>query len=208
MAADRFHFQRECVRRALADGNGLVLNVGCCDDQNSAYAESAGAIDNRLKPLDPERVINCDISAVDELYADPDDETRVTGTRPTAAEVLFDAARERWPFEDGAAALVVLGDILEHLSREDIVSALGEARRVGARLCVTVPEDTRPTNTPERADLFRRGHVHRTVVTEGLLRGALRQTGWRVVHWHLIADYDNSSMFWGQRVRGHYVEAE
>lgn len=199
--SDRFSFQKDCVRQALADDDGLILNVGCCDDQACWPA-------NSLKPLDPARVINCDISAVDELYEDPDDETRVTGTRPTAAEVLFDAARDRWPFDDGSAALVVMGDILEHLSPDDIVAALTEARRVSRRLCVTVPEDTRPTNTPERADQFRRGHVHRTVVTERLLRNALRNSGWRVRNFHLVPDYDNSSQFWGAQVMGYYVQAE
>lgn len=199
--SDRFAFQKDCVRKALTEEIGLILNVGCCSDQAEWPV-------NSLKPIDPIRVINCDISAVDELYEDPEDETRVTGTRPTAAEVLFDAARDRWPFDDGAAALVVMGDILEHLSSEDILAALTEARRVSQRLCVTVPCDTRPTNTPERADQFRRGHVHRTVVTERLLRDALKAAGWRIVHWHIVPDYDNSSQFWGQQVMGYYVEAE
>jgi hypothetical protein len=199
--SDRFAFQKDEVRKALRELPGMILNVGCCDDQACWPA-------NSLKPIDPQRVINCDISAVDELYEDPDDDTKVTGSRPTAAEVLFDAARDRWPFEDKSAALVVLGDILEHMSIEDIVSTLSEARRVSARLCVTVPEDTRETNTPERADQFRRGHVHRTVVTEQVLRRALRETGWGVSRFHLVPDYDNSSQFWGQQVMGYYVEAE
>jgi hypothetical protein len=199
--SDRFEFQKDRVRRALADLDGPVLNVGCCDDQ-------ACWPSNALKPLDPERVINCDISAVDELYEDPDDDTKVTGTRPTAAEVLFDAARDRWPFEDGSAALVVLGDILEHLSPQEILSTLMSARRVSRRVCITVPEDTRPTNTPERADRFRKGHVHRTIVTEPLLRRALKQAGWRIVRFTLVPDYDNSSQYWGQQVMGYYVEAE
>lgn len=209
--SDRFAFQKDCVRSALADDANperYVISVGCCDDANNAYTETGGQIDNRLKPLDPTRVILCDISAVDEVYGDPEDDTRVTGTRPTAAEVIFDAARDRWPFDDGSAALVVMGDILEHLSPDDIQAALTEARRVSRRLCITVPEDTRPTNTPERADQFRRGHVHRTVVTESLLRRCLRAAGWKVHRWTLVPDYDNSSQFWGQQVGGHYVEAE
>lgn len=199
--SDRFAFQKDCVRHALRDLPGLVLNVGCCDDQACWPA-------NSLKPIDPTRVINCDISAVDEIYDDPEDDTRVTGSRPTAAEVLFDAARDRWPFDDGEAALVVLGDILEHLSPDDIESTLREARRVSARLCVTVPEDTRATNTPERADQFRRGHVHRTIVTEDLLRAKLKAAGWQVARFHLVPDYDNSSQFWGEQVMGYYVEAQ
>lgn len=199
--SDRFAFQKDCVRRALRELPGLVLNVGCCDDQREWPA-------NSLKPIDPQRVLNCDISAVDELYEDPDDDTKVTGYRPTAAEMLFDAARDHWPFADGEAALVVMGDILEHLSPDDIMAALGEARRVSSRLCVTVPEDTRATNTPERADQFRRGHVHRTLVTESLLRKSLKGAGWRIRNLHLVPDYDNSSQFWGQQVAGYYVEAE
>jgi hypothetical protein len=199
--SDRFQFQKNCVRKALDELDGVVLNVGCCDDQ-AQYPP------NSLKPLDPQRVINCDISAIDEIYGDPDDDTKVTGTKLTAAEVLFDAARDRWPFADKSAGLVVLGDILEHLSPEEILATLTEARRVSARLCITVPEDTRATNTPERADQFRRGHVHRTIVTEGLLRGALKAAGWRIVRFVLMPDYDNSSQFWGQQVMGYYVQAE
>lgn len=206
--SDRFAWQKDCVRRALRELPGIVVSVGCCDDGNFAYEHSGGRTDDRLKPIDPARVVLCDISAVDEVYGDPTDDTKVTGTRPTAAEVLFDAARDRWPFEDGSAAMVVMGDILEHLSPDDIEAALKEARRVSQRLCVTVPEDTRATNTPERADQFRRGHVHRTIVTEQLLREKLKAAGWRVVRFTLVPDYDNSSQFWGQQVMGYYVEAE
>lgn len=195
---NRFGFQRECVRAALndmPDGADYVLNVGCC-------------LDGVIKPLDPARIINCDISAVDEHYDDPDDLTRVTSTEPTAADAIFDAARDRWPFADGQAGLVVLGDILEHMSPEDIVAALTEARRVGHRLCVTAPEDTRELNNDEWADQYRRGKVHRTVVTESLLRDALERSGWRIVRWIAQPDYDQSSVYWGKRIAGFYVEAE
>lgn len=196
----RFDFQRDCIRRALDELPGQALNVGCCRD----------GLDNPndgVKHVDPERIINCDVSAIDEIYGDPEDETRITGTRPTAAEVLFDAAADEWPFKDDTAAIVVLGDILEHMSPDDIVSTLKEARRVSQRVCVTVPEDTRPTNTPERADRYRRGHVHRTIVTESLLRKCLRDAGWKIHKLHLVPDYDQSSVYWGQQVMGYWVEA-
>lgn len=183
MPADRFEFQRECVRAALDDDQGVCLNVGANDDNGN------------LKSLDPDRVINCDLFDHDQVL-----------DRPNAADVLFDAARDRWPFDDGSACLVVLGDILEHLTPDEIEAALIEARRVGRTLCITVPEDHRDEVSDERADTYPRGAVHRTVVTEQLLRRALKATGWHVTSWRIV-EYDDGR-FWGQRTMGHFVTAE
>ncbi len=182
MSTDRFPFQRRCVTDAL-DLPGVILNVGCNTDPG------------HLKTCDPDRVVNCDLFAHDNVV---DTQNR--------ADVLFDAARDRWPFDDDAAALVVLGDILEHLTADEIAAALGEARRVSQRLCVTVPEDHRPEVNDDRADEFPRGAVHRTTVTRALLERLLADTGWTVTGWETV-EYD-SGVFWGQRTMGHFVQAE
>lgn len=156
MTVARFTYQRECVWSALADLDGLILNVGCNEDPAN------------LKAIDPQRVVNCDIFAMDTVM-----------DRPNRVDVLFDCARDTWPFSPDEAALVVLGDILEHLKPEEIEYALTEARRVGQRLCITVPCDTRETNNDDEANKYPRGAVHRTVVTEKLLCEALDVTGWK-----------------------------
>jgi hypothetical protein len=183
MSADRFAFQRDCIKRALAESDGLALNVGCNDD------------DPRHKQLDPVRVVNCDLFAHDQVL-----------DRPNAVDVLFDAARDEWPFESSTAALVVLGDILEHLTPEEIGATLREARRVGRKLCITVPEDHRDEVSNERADTFPRGAVHRTTVTRALLEPLLEWAGWHVTGWQTV-EYDDGR-FWGQRTMGHFVQAD
>lgn len=198
MSADRFKFQRDQVAGALADLPGYVLNVGCLDDQ-------AGYPQNSLKPLDPERVINCDISDVDELYNEIGGKPIVVGTRPNVAEVLFDCTIDPWPFDDDSCALVVFGDILEHLTEFEISIALLEARRVAARVAITVPEDHRGTNTPERADLYRKGHVHRSIVTHEFLAPLLEAAGWTVDDWQIV-EYDDGT-HWGEQTYGHFVAA-
>jgi hypothetical protein len=184
VTALRFDFQRTCATDALtADARGLVINCGCNDDPAN------------LKALDPDRVLNCDLFEHDQVL-----------DRANTVDVTFDCARERWPFDDGAAALVILGDILEHLSPAEIKTTLAEARRVGLRLCVTVPEDHRSEVSDERADAFPRGAVHRTTVTEPLLRELLTETGFEPTGWEHVV-YDDGT-FWGERTMGHFVQAE
>lgn len=183
MTTLRFAFQAECAEQALAELDGLCLNVGANDDPAN------------LKALDPERVVNCDLFEQDQVL-----------DRPNAVDVIFDCAKDRWPFEDSDAVLVVLGDILEHLTPEEIGHALREARRVSARLCVTVPEDRRDDVSDERADLFPRGAVHRTTVTRALLSPLLEWAGWAVTDWREVC-YDDGGM-WGKRTMGHFIQAE
>lgn len=183
MTATRFDFQRLIAQRSLAAGEGPVLNVGANDDP---------AV---LKQLDPERVINCDLFDHDQVL-----------DRANHVDVLFDCARDRWPFKRREAVLVILGDILEHLTPEEIAAALREARRVSRRLCVTVPQDDRKSTSNETADRMPRGAVHRTIVTEPLLRQALVDTGWKVTEWREV-EYD-SGAFWGKRILGFFLTAE
>lgn len=192
MTGLRFDFQSECVTCALDELTGLALNIGANDDPA------------HLKQLDPDRVVNCDLFATDQVL-----------DRPNMVDRLFDCARDRWPFEDGEAAIVVLGDIIEHLKPAEIDHALGEARRVTARrrvprddwgrLCVTVPEDHRDDVSDLRADMFPRGAVHRTTVTRELLIPILSRASWTVQEWREV-EYD-SGVFWGKRTMGHFILA-
>lgn len=183
MTATRFDFQRECADQALEQLDGLILNVGANDDPA------------HLKDCSPARVMNCDLFDVDQVL-----------DRPNAVDVAFDAAQDVWPFTDSEAALVVLGDILEHMTPEEIGATLKEARRVGTRLCVTVPEDRRQEVSDERADTYPRGAVHRTTVTRALLEPLLEWAGWSVTDWREVL-YDDGGM-WGKRTMGHFVSAE
>jgi hypothetical protein len=158
---DRFAFQRQVV----ADSTGVVLNVGANEDPA------------HLKAFDPDRVVNCDIEDWDSHM-----------NRPNYVDKLFDAAKERWPFEDDSAELVVFGDILEHLKPADCSAVLNEARRVAERLCITVPREVRPEifeQTPPDGNPYM---FHQVEVTEDYLRGKLQEAGWSVDEW-LTVDY-------------------
>jgi predicted SAM-dependent methyltransferase len=152
-AFDRFGYQRA----AVASTTGLVLNVGCNEDPAM------------LKAIYGDRVRNCDVVDYDEAMS-----------RPNNVDVLFDAAIEEWPFDEGAAELVVLGDILEHLSPDEAASVLEEAHRVSHKLCVTVPCDERPESETRYGSSSNPYQYHRTVVTRELLERLLGDAGWTV----------------------------
>lgn len=151
MTTDRFAFQRACASRVA----GRVLNVGANDDP----AE--------LQRTFGHRVINCDIEPVDSYLG-----------RPNRAEVLFDA-RERWPFADDSADLVILGDIIEHLYPAEAESVLGSARRVSQRVCLTVPRDDRWKRDGVEEKNGYRTHCYEWTWEE--LQALLIKTGWHVV---------------------------
>lgn len=163
MSTDRFIFHRAAVRSALDQLPEPVLQVGTNDDPA------------HLKDIDPDRVINSDLFDFDSIL-----------NQPNRVDLTFDVARDRWPFDDKSIALVVAGDILEHLTPDEILAALTEARRVSHRLCVTVPRDIRPENNDERADEYPRGAVHRTVVTEDLIRERVEAAGWRITEFRAL----------------------
>ena len=163
MSTERFPYHQQAVRRALADSHLPVLQVGTNDDPA------------HLKAINPDRVINADLFDHDQVL-----------DRPNHVDLTFDMARERWPYDDQAISLVVMGDVLEHLTVAEIDAALLEARRVSHRLCVTVPQDERPENNDRRADLFPRGAVHRTIVTEKLIRFAVDAAGWQITDFRAL----------------------
>lgn len=157
----RFQFQQNAVHSTV----GIVLNVGCNEDPA------------HLKNIAPDRVINCDIEATDSHMM-----------RPNLVDYLFDAAKERWPFEDQSAEMVVLGDILEHLLPQDCAAVLKEARRVAHRLCITVPREVRDEvfdQVPPEGNPYM---FHQVEVTEEYLRWQLSEAGWEVEEWQTV-DY-------------------
>jgi len=160
---DRFDYQRQASFYARDHMIGPILNVGCKEDPA------------HLKALSPDRVVNCDMCAHDELH-----------DQPNKADVLFDCARDRWPFEDQSAAMVIMGDILEHLDATEIRAALSEARRVSQSLCVTTPHDTKVDLA--FAAKWSRGVRHLTCFMSKDLTDHARDAGWSVVHLRAV-DY-------------------
>lgn len=175
MTTLRFDFQRDQVSTVQ---KGVVLNVGANEDPASLKAMENG----------DRRVVNCDLFDFDE-----------TLERPNNVEVIFDCARDRWPFDDDYAEMVVMGDIVEHLSEEEQVASFKEAHRVARKLVITCPEDGRPETFEDRSDLFPRGAVHVTLVTEELLRKTLEASGWEPRLWE--------TPNYGFVPRGHFVVA-
>lgn len=176
MTIARFVYQLDA---ANAVSSGVILNVGANEDP--AHIKNA--------QNDDRKVINCDLFAHDDVI-----------DRPNNVDVLFDCARDRWPFDDNSAELVIMGDIVEHLSTDEIKHAFAEAKRVSKRLVVTCPEDDRPETFEDRSDRFPRGAVHVTLVTQELLQECLDETGWKVVDWQ--------QPHYGFVPRGHFVTAE
>lgn len=149
----RFDFQIS----ATAQAEGIVLNVGCNEDPA------------QLRQRFGSKVVNCDITAWDAHM-----------NRPNVVDQVFDLCVTPWPFEDDYAALVLFGDVLEHMPVEKIVAALTEARRVGRELCITVPEDHRIDEAKaQEAWVAGEYNEHTTITTEPLLREILVRTGWK-----------------------------
>ena len=153
----RYDWQIECARQA----KGVVLNVGCNEDPA------------RLRARFGSRIINCDLEAEDHHMK-----------RPNHADLVFNCLDVPWPVAEKSAALVVLGDILEHFTREAMVDTLAEARRVAAWVCVTVPEDTRIDEAEQHRVWAKDAYnLHTTVVTREVLEQALHMAGWSLTRY-------------------------
>lgn len=152
---ERFTFQQQDVEQA----KGLVLNVGCNEDP--AGLKGYG------------NVINCDIRDTDPISG-----------LPYAVDRIFDCGKDIWPFEDDTAELIILGDIVEHLTVSDFRHCLGEARRVGERLNITVPEDHRIFEAGYEDEVKRqpKGLIHVTLVTRKYLEDELAFSGWNITN--------------------------
>lgn len=166
MSSLRLDYQRKIVRET----EGAVLNVGCNTDP--AW----------LKGLFGDRVTNHDFVSYDEwLQLD------------LPVDMVFDVT-EDWPVSSGTFGLIVMGDIIEHLAEDGAVFALREARRVGNKLCVTVPNDTRlgpgwnsdGSRRPESEWVEAPGSYHVQTVTEEKLSKWLAETGWEVTDWREV----------------------
>lgn len=158
MSARRFDFQRSCVDDVLHGGaTGLILNAGSEKDPAGLRSMS-------------DRVINLDIEPHE------------------GVDLVYDITLpwRDWADEVGPFALVVLGDILEHLTKEHIEFVLQQARRYSQKLCLTIPEETEdrlvPTTTVYPT-------YHQVIVTEGWLRSRLLMTNWEAMQFEVI-DYD------------------
>jgi SAM-dependent methyltransferase len=103
---------------------GKILNVGCNND-STGFAQHRDAV-------------NVDISKVDPYTKEPN-----------AAHLIMDS--RDLLFKPGSFDTVILGEILEHMDRPDVIKSLQEAARVltpNGQIVVTVPEDHR--TSPEQ----------------------------------------------------------
>ena len=166
----RYDFQTSCARRHP----GVVLNVGCNEDPV------------QLRRTFGKRIINCDMEGWDEHM-----------NRPNAVDRIFNALDTPWPFENDAAELVILGDILEHFPVEQSTHVAQEAARIAGRVCITVPEDTRIDEAAEH-EKWQRDHynLHTTVVTREILDRILAGAGLKPI-WLVEGDwgFDNITGF-------------
>jgi len=158
---DRFAFQNQCV----GNTTGIVLNVGSKEDPA------------HLKGNFGDRVLNCDITTWDSDY-------RIH----VPIDVVMDC-RNKWPFDDNYAELVVMGDILEHLYEVEAHIALKEAARVAIKICITVPMNANSHRLQGGAELWvrpegGRGHCMDWGVDN--MTGALRDAGWQVIQIHVV----------------------
>ncbi len=99
---------------------GRILNIGCGDDPGK-LKERYGAV-------------NLDICAVD------------PGTGKVNLVDIIADARNLPPDLYGRFDTVVLGDILEHMHNDDILSSVKEAKKCldeGGKIIITFPEDDR-----------------------------------------------------------------
>lgn len=181
MSSLRLDYQRLIVRQTP----GTVLNVGCNTDPA-----------NLQKIFGRRRVTNHDFIKYDEwLKVD------------LPVDVVFDISK-KWPAGKGAFDLIVMGDILEHVEEPQAIFALGEARRVGKKLCITVPNDTRlgpgwnsdGTRRPESEWVEAPGSYHVQQVTEQKLRAWLEDTNWHIT--------DFKKVPYGFCPEGYFVTAE
>lgn len=149
----RFDFQIA----ACAHAKGIVVQLGSNEDPA------------QLRQRYGSKIINCDLMAYDHGMK-----------RPNVVDKVFDMVATPWPFEDGYADLVLMGDVLEHMPYSVIVKCMKEAKRVGREMCVTVPEDHR-IDEPAAQKAWTAGEYneHTTILTEHVLREALTESGWK-----------------------------
>lgn len=135
---------------------GTILNIGCNEDPAQLQARFGS------------RIVNCDMEAWDHHM-----------DRGNVVDRVFNCLEFPWPFEDQSAEVVLLGDIMEHFTREAMLEVLAEAARVAAKLAITVPEDTRIDQQAQHEVWDREAYnLHTTVVTRELLEGVLKESGW------------------------------
>jgi predicted SAM-dependent methyltransferase len=148
----RYDFQVEVCE----DHPGTILNIGCNEDPAQLQARFGS------------RIVNCDMEAWDHHM-----------DRGNVVDRVFNCLEFPWPFDYQSAELVLLGDIMEHFTREAMVEVLRECARVAQKVAITVPEDTRIDERQQHEVWEREAYnLHTTVVTRDLLTGVLHSTGW------------------------------
>jgi hypothetical protein len=176
---DRLEFQKQQVLKTT----GIVLNIACKEDPA------------HLKHNFGDRIINCDISKIDTDYG-----------RPLDIDVVMDC-REKWPFDDDYAELVVMAEILEHLYVPEATSALDEARRVSEKLVLTLPYDhllPLDDSAPGVIEYESGARSHVTGWDKNTLYKALSATGWKDKEWYTV-DY---GIMGTQRLDGYFIYCE
>jgi len=122
------------------------------------------------------------------------------------ADVIFDAARDEWPFEDDSAVLVEAYHVLEHMSREEGRTFLAKAHRalktggqitlecpdLGA-VCAKFPGSQRRMSWSLYGDQSTPWRFHRWGYSRETIRLALERAGFRGVEVGDGTDYHAAS---------------
>lgn len=179
MTLRRFQFQEEMIKLTT----GKVLNVGAANDWANYRERYRG------------RVVNTDIHRFlpgeNYLYSGEGE--------PDSADLYFDCTQAPWPVGDKEYELVILGEVLEHLTNLGAVTALKEALRVADYLCITTPLDPDFLGS-EDSDAVAKGGAHISLMTEDVLTLMLELSGWSILDWDEV-DYEFTP-------RGHFISAE
>jgi hypothetical protein len=177
MTAKRFGYQIKAAQENIAKFGMPVLNVGCNTDP-------AG-----LKVMFPNHVVNVDFTRYDYVL-----------DKSIVADLYFDIVQD-WPLANDTVGLVILGDILEHISWENWNHVLGEARRVSRYLCITVPNDNRIITDLRNYPL---GSYHVIQVMEDKLLQFLSENYWKVQDYQKLGREDKLS-WW---IEYYFITAE
>lgn len=168
MTLRRWQYQEDAIRST----EGKVLNVGAANDWPNFRSRYPGKVTNTdiYRFLPGEHY----------LYA--------ADSEPDSSDIYFDCTVAPWPVEDDDYELVIMGEILEHISNLGAITALKEARRVGNRLVITAPLDPDFLGSDDD-DVVTKGGAHISLITEDVLRLLLELSGWSIVDWQQV-DYE------------------
>lgn len=141
---------------------GRVLNVGSNNDAVGVRHHPGG--------------VNIDLHAID---------AHTQRANPIHAQ----ADARALPFK-GTFDSVILGELLEHMEREDGVTALRQAKKAlkpGGRLIVTIPHEKQEKG-PEEQVYYAPGifAYHHRLISKGEILGWITEAGFRLILWAKI----------------------